>query len=211
MPFIILFNTSAAVDGASYLVFGISAARQWGLWNNLHDHSHSLWDGLVRERWVHHTRRYFKSMVRNFNFLWELRGMNSLQSCCSVAQSCPALCEPMDWEVSFIGLRLLFAGKQIVYPSWMIFNYLWWPYTCAHSVAKLCLTLFDPMDCSPPGFSVHGFSRQEHWSGLPFVSQGESSWSRDRTHMSCVSCIAGGFLPHWAIRKVDPICINIKS
>ena len=211
MPFIILLNTSVAVDGASDLVFGISAARQWGLWNNLHDHSHSLWDGLVRERWVHHTRMYFKSMVRNFNFLWELRVMNSLQSCCSVAQSCPALCEPMDWEVSFIGLRLLFAGKQIVYLSWMIFNYLWWPYTCAHSVAKLCLTLFDPMDCSPPGFSVHGFSRQEHWSGLPFVSQGESSWSRDRTHMSCVSCIAGGFLPHWAIRKVDPICINIKS
>ena len=24
------------------------------------------------------------------------------------------------------------------------------------------------MDCSPPGSSVHGFSRQEYWSGLPF-------------------------------------------
>ena len=30
-----------------------------------------------------------------------------------------------------------------------------------------CPTLFDPIDCSLPGFSVHGFSRQEHWSGLP--------------------------------------------
>ena len=31
-----------------------------------------------------------------------------------------------------------------------------------------CLTLCDPMDCSPPGSSVHGegFSRQEYWSGL---------------------------------------------
>ena len=28
----------------------------------------------------------------------------------------------------------------------------------------------DPVDCSPPGSSVHGFSRQEHWSGLPFPS-----------------------------------------
>ena len=29
----------------------------------------------------------------------------------------------------------------------------------------------DPMDCSPPGSSVHGiFSRQECWSGLPFPS-----------------------------------------
>jgi len=26
------------------------------------------------------------------------------------------------------------------------------------------------MDCSPPGFSVHGFSRQEYWSGVPLPS-----------------------------------------
>ena len=37
-------------------------------------------------------------------------------------------------------------------------------------VAQLCLTLCDPMDCSPPGFSVHGYSRQGYWSGLPFPS-----------------------------------------
>ena len=33
-----------------------------------------------------------------------------------------------------------------------------------------CLTLCDPMDCSVPGFSIMGFSRQEHWSGLSFPS-----------------------------------------
>ena len=32
-------------------------------------------------------------------------------------------------------------------------------------VAQSCPTLSDPMDCSPPGSSVHGFSRQEYWSG----------------------------------------------
>jgi len=32
----------------------------------------------------------------------------------------------------------------------------------------------DPMDCSPPGSSVHGiFSRQEYWSGFPFPSPGD--------------------------------------
>ena len=35
-------------------------------------------------------------------------------------------------------------------------------------VAQLCLTLGDPMDCSPPGFL-----RQEYWSGLPFSSPGD--------------------------------------
>ena len=27
---------------------------------------------------------------------------------------------------------------------------------CCCLIGKLCLTLCDPMDCSPPGFSVHG-------------------------------------------------------
>ena len=32
------------------------------------------------------------------------------------------------------------------------------------------LTLCDPTDGSPPGSSVPGILRQEHWSGLPFPS-----------------------------------------
>ena len=40
-------------------------------------------------------------------------------------------------------------------------------------VSQLCPTLCDPMDCSPPGSSVHGFLRQEYWSGLPFPSPGD--------------------------------------
>ena len=32
------------------------------------------------------------------------------------------------------------------------------------------LSLCDPIDGSPPGFLSLGFSRQEHWSGLPFPS-----------------------------------------
>ena len=37
-------------------------------------------------------------------------------------------------------------------------------------VAQLCPTLSHPMDCSPPGSSVHGISRQEYWSGVPLPS-----------------------------------------
>ena len=32
-----------------------------------------------------------------------------------------------------------------------------------------CPALCDPMDCSLPGFSVHGISQQEYWSGLLFL------------------------------------------
>ena len=41
--------------------------------------------------------------------------------------------------------------------------------TCMLSPVRLFAT---PMDCSPPGSSVHGFSRQEYWRGLPFPSPG---------------------------------------
>ena len=48
--------------------------------------------------------------------------------------------------------------------TWMA---LW--FTLCVLVTQLCPTLCDPRSCSPPWFSV-GFSRQEYWSGLPFLS-----------------------------------------
>ena len=38
---------------------------------------------------------------------------------------------------------------------------------------ELCLTLCDPMDYSPPGFSVQAIFRQEYWSGLPCPPPGD--------------------------------------
>ena len=65
-------------------------------------------------------------------------------------------------------------------------------------VAQLCLTLWDPTDCSPPGSSVHGIlqARILEWVAIPF-SRG-SSQPRDRTQ---VSLIAGGFFTIWVIRE----------
>ena len=45
-------------------------------------------------------------------------------------------------------------------------------------VSQLCPTLSDPMDCSLPCSSVHGFSRQEYWSGVP-------SPKRDQAFLKC--------------------------
>ena len=45
-----------------------------------------------------------------------------------------------------------------------------------------CPTLCDPIDSSPPSSLSLGFSRQEHWSGLPFPSpmheREKWKWSR---------------------------------
>ena len=66
-------------------------------------------------------------------------------------------------------------------------------------VAQLCPTLCDPMDCNPPGFSVHGIlqARILEWVAISrgFSPPRASSRPRDWTQ---VSCIAGGFFTSWA-------------
>ena len=56
-----------------------------------------------------------------------------------------------------------------------------------------CLTLWDPIDYSPP-VSVHGIlqARILEWVAMP--SSRGSSQLRDRIHVCYVSCIGGGFL-----------------
>ena len=62
-------------------------------------------------------------------------------------------------------------------------------------VAQSCPTLCDPMDCSPPGFSVLGISYAKilEWVVISF-SRG-ISWARDQMY---VSCIDRQILYHWA-------------
>ena len=65
-------------------------------------------------------------------------------------------------------------------------------------VAKLCPTLCNPMDCSPPGSSVHGISQARIMEWVSISSPRGSSWPRDWTH---ISCIDRQILFHWATRE----------
>ena len=65
-------------------------------------------------------------------------------------------------------------------------------------LAQLCLTLCDPMDCSPPVSFVHGIHKARilEWVAIP-LSRG-SSRPRDQTWLSL---IAGRFLTIGATRR----------
>jgi len=54
-------------------------------------------------------------------------------------------------------------------------------------LTQLCPTLCDPMDCNPPGSSVHGIlsARILEWVAIPF--SGESSLPRGGTPVFCIS------------------------
>ena len=75
-----------------------------------------------------------------------------------------------------------------------------WKICCL--VAKSCLTLCNPMDCSPPGSSVHQIfqTRILAWVAVSF-SRG-SSWPRDQIH---ISCICKQILYHWAIGEAQKL------
>ena len=62
----------------------------------------------------------------------------------------------------------------------------------ATKLLQSCPTLCDCMDCRLPGSCVHGIfhARKLEWAAISY-SRG-SSWPRDRTCVSCISCLLHG-------------------
>ena len=71
--------------------------------------------------------------------------------------------------------------------------------THMYSFTQLCLTLCDPMDCSPPGSSVHEIFQARILEWVAISSSRGSSWPRNETHVSCI----GRHIYHWTIWKAS--------
>ena len=76
--------------------------------------------------------------------------------CVLVTQSCPTLCDPMDYNLPGSSVHGILQARILVrFPS----------------VTQSCLTLSDPMDYSTPGFPVH--------HQLPELAQTHIHWVSD--------------------------------
>ena len=86
-------------------------------------------------------------------------------------------------------------GETVYLVLWVGTVTMWTQWELKVLVAQSCPTLCDPMDCSPPGSSVHGIlqARILEWVAIPF-SRG-SSRARDGTW---VLLHADGFFTVWA-------------
>ena len=71
-----------------------------------------------------------------------------------------------------------------------------------------CPTLWDPMNYSPPGSSVHGILQARILEKAVMPSNRWSSQPRDQTQ---VSPIAGRFLIIWATRQALPTCRKVLN
>ena len=86
---------------------------------------------------------------------------------------------------------------------------------CTSTRAHLCRTLCDPIDCSPPGSSVHGTSQARIQEWVAISSSRGSSWPRDWTLVSCIGqqvlfhlCHLGGT---WGVRFIDEVQSNTSG
>ena len=69
-------------------------------------------------------------------------------------------------------------------------------------VAQSCLTLWNPMDCSPPGSSVHGILKARNPECIAISFSRASFRPRDRIR---VSCITSRFFTVWATKEAPVI------
>ena len=84
-----------------------------------------------------------------------------------------------------------------------------WQCCCCCLVIKSCPAFSDPMDCSIPGSME--FSRQEYWSGSPFLSPGDLPDSRIEPTSPA---LVGGFFTIWVTSEQHsaiPVIIYINT
>ena len=112
--------------------------------------------------------------------------------CCSHLFVCfDGFSFPPEWSLSsllslfffFFFLKISGLWLSVLCPG--IWNS---PCVCT-KLLQSCSTLCDPMDCSPPGSSVHGIFQVRilEWVAMP--SSRGSSRPRDRIGISYISCI----------------------
>ena len=109
-----------------------------------------------------------------------------------ITQSCPTLSDPMDCSLPGFSVHGIFQAKSIGVGCHCLLqgirqalpNIQRWQMIAnidqlsACSVTQLCPTVCDPMDCSLPGFSVHGIfqARVLEWVAISFSRGSSLPW-----------------------------------
>ena len=114
----------------------------------------------------------------------------SLQRCCSLQISM----KEFSTFQNYLQSLFLVGHESAVFSLGLCFLLLAWKFKVL--VAQSRLTLCNPIDCSPPGSSVCGFSSQEYWRGLSFPTPGHlPNPGIETLHLQHLSCWQANSLP----------------
>ena len=85
--------------------------------------------------------------------------------------------------------------KKLVSLRIALYSYLWFfglkeqNFVVHAQLLQSCPALCNPMDCSPPGSSVHGILQSRLLEWVAISSSRESSWPRTQTHISLCNTV----------------------
>ena len=103
--------------------------------------------------------------------MFQLLPLETLSADLCVPLTYPIIVVTFVWAIHY-SLALQDApGTSCLFPA---------PVLCMHAkLLQLCLTLRDPMDCSPPGSSIHGILQAKILEWIAVPSSRGSSWPSD--------------------------------
>ena len=163
----------------------------------------SMDTSLSKLRQIVKDREAWQAAVHGDAKIWTwLSNWTTITTMC--VWGCMSVCECM-WMCVFKMYWLAVSFTLRVFLLWQLRSLVSWPWLVLSpwaltqdiecSVAQLCLILFDPMDCSPPGSSVRGILQVTilKWVAMP-SSRGFSDPGIEP--MSLISSAMAGFFNH---------------
>ena len=117
-------------------------------------------------------------------------------------------CNRWRWRQKGQLWRRLEVDYMTVSHRKILINTLWSHFMCTHLLQPR-LTLYDPMDCSPPASSLHGILRARILEWIAMSSSRGSSRLRDRIHVSWSFCVAGGFFTEQSGEPYTYVCVYV--
>ena len=149
----------------------------------------SIWVGLL-----HSHGAMLEDQERSCQFPPFLAHLSLAAAAAKSLQSCPTLCNPIDSSPPGSSVPGILQARTLEWVA-MSFSRAWKWKVKVKSLSRVWLLLLLLLNCfsrvqlyATPQTAVHqvppslGFSRQEHWSGLPFPSPMHESekwkWSR---------------------------------
>ena len=191
----------------------------------------------VREVFIYYLFKYFPMLFLSFpsgtSVMWLLVCLMLFQSYLKLSSYLFILFS-LSYCTALISTILSFSSLICSSPSFILLSipsvvFLFQLLCCSSlfvcysdsEVARLCLTLCDPVNCSPPGSSVHGIllARILEWVAISFSRGSSCLWDRTR-----FSCLAGRLFNLWAtllyvrssnfllnISCISSVCASILS
>ena len=141
----------------------LACCNSWG-----HKESDTT-ERLTELNWIfHYIYVYMYQLLYLFICWWTSRLFQCLPAATKSLHLCLTLCDPHRWQPIRLRHTWDSPGKNTGVGCHFLLQYK--KVKIESEVVQLCPTLGDPMDCSLPGFSVHGIfqARVLEWGAIAF-------------------------------------------